>query len=52
MRLIIGLSWEQGRRLWQLLRRCGGEYRRAYRVLVRVGRASGGVSLAVARWMG
>ena len=48
----IGISWEPGRRLWQLLRSCSGEYGTAYRGLVRVGRASGGVWLAVARWMG
>jgi hypothetical protein len=48
----IGILWEPGRRLWQLLRSCSGEYRTAYRGLVRVGRASGGVWLAVARWMG
>jgi hypothetical protein len=48
----IGISWEPGRRLWQLLRSCGGEYGTAYRGLVRVGRASGGVWLVVARWMG
>jgi hypothetical protein len=36
-----------------MLRRCGGgEYRKAYRVLVRRDRASDVVWTAVARWMG
>jgi hypothetical protein len=48
----IGMAWEQSGRLWQMLRRCGGEYRKAYRVQVRRGRASDLVWTAVARWMG
>jgi hypothetical protein len=48
----IGMSWEQSGRRWQMLRRYGGEYRKACRILVWRDRASDVVCTAVARWMG